>query len=313
MPTIANLLVVYVHTIVVLSSVVCGLRMRVNMIAASGGSSFAQPSGLQELFEHNPTGLRIFHPSFPLEILKPLTLDEAENISRTKQLMGVSPLEDEDDEKAKLLQAVRIGNKKKYLPWYTMPRIGVPDATSFMSSVEIADAFEKERHRGQLVWAYTMERPKKGCLLLNHWQQRVVYITDYDVERGAQGYDLNHITQHDPAATAKTITWPPLALEFELTDDLWQPVAVSENIINGSVMNLLPTKLGAKAFWELIMLLLVSTERNPEAMQAFMDTGLSPNKGLIAYLRLLEKVIQRTSTYDDIPDYRKIMETDIFM
>lgn len=278
--------------------------LRLQMIVTSA-------SGFQQLLERNPTGLRLFHPAFPLELLKPIPRDEADHIKRTKQLMGVTPKEDEEDEKAKLLHSIQIGKKKKYLPWYTMPNIGVPDATSFMSSVEIAEAFEKEKHKGQLVWAYTMDKPKKDCLLLNHWEQRVVYIADYNANRGAQGYELNHIASHNPAASRETLSWPPLALEFELTDGLWQPVCVSENIINGSVMNLLPSKLGKKALWEFIMLLLVSDKKNPDVMQAFMDTGLSPQKGLIAYLRLLKKILQRTSTYDDIPDYRKISEKDI--
>lgn len=288
-------------TLILVLSIIDALRLQ--MVTTS-------PSGFQQLLKHNPNGLRLFHPAFPLELLKPISRDEADHITRTKQLMGVAPKEVEEDEKTKLLHSIQIGNKKKYLPWYSMPNIGVPDATSFMSSLEIAEAFEKEKHKGQLVWAYTMDKPKKDCLLLNHWEQRVVYLADYNANRGAQGYEFNHLASHDPALGAQ-LTWSPLALEFELTDGLWQPVCVSENIINGSVMNLLPRKLGSKAFWEFIMLLLVSDKNNPDIIQAFMDTGLSPEKGLIAYLRLLRKILQRTSTYDDIPDYRKISEKDI--
>lgn len=44
-----------------------------------------------------------------------------------------------------------------------------------------------------------------------------------------------------------------------------------------------------------------------------MDTGLSPRRGLIAYLRLLSKVVQRGAVIDDIPDYRTIREQEVIL
>lgn len=47
--------------------------------------------------------------------------------------------------------------------------------------------------------------------------------------------------------------------------------------------------------------------------QALLDTGLSPRRGLIAYLRLLSKVVQRGAVIDDIPDYRTIREQEVIL
>ena len=66
-----------------------------------------------------------------------------------------------------------------------------------------------------------------------------------------------------------------------------------------------------KAPWELIFLLLLSNEEYPEASQALFDTGLCPRQGLIAYIRLLEQVMFRAEAWEGVPQYRKIMESEI--
>lgn len=152
-----------------------------------------------------------------------------------------------------------------------------------------------------------VEKPEEGYLLLNHWQQKVVVITDYDPTRGAKGYELSQSTKGTPVSL---INWPPLALETEIKQNRWVIVEASDNITNGTVLELLPSEM-PKALWELLFLLLVSKEKEPEVLQALLDTGLSPRRGLISYLRLLEKVMLRVEMVDSIPEYRQIVEQEI--
>jgi len=143
----------------------------------------------------------------------------------------------------------------------------------------------------------------------------VIYLSEYDIELGAKGYELNQMTRHgEEHQREKTIAWPPMALEMELTEGNWQLVEVSDNIVHGSVLSMLPVQL-PKALWELVFLLLLapSDAQDADALQAMLDTGLSPQKGLIAYLRLLKKVMQRAETYNDIPEYRQIFEKEIIL
>jgi len=111
------------------------------------------------------------------------------------------------------------------------------------------------------------------------------------------------------------MTWPPLALEFEMTANKWQAVEVSDNLVNGDIKAWLPKQLLPKALWEVIYLLLASSESEgmDAVRQALLDTGLSPRRGLIAYLRLLSKVVQRGAVIDDIPDYRTIREQEVIL
>lgn len=263
------------------------------------------PGSLETAFNMNPSGVRVFHPAHPLKLLDPLDEDQLSALVRVKQLMGVSDSTEESKEASEPL------SKSKRLPWFSFPKIGVPDSSNFLSRLEIDELYEKHRHEGQIVWAYYLDRPRKGCLLVNHWKQKVMYLTEYDVERGAKGYELNHILKHQTEGSP--VVWPPFALEFELTDHLWEPVMVSNNLLTSEILDLLPPKLGPKAYWELIFLLLVKPDAEAEVMQALLDTGLSPNKGLIAYLRLLNKVVERTSTYDNVPEYRQIVEEEIIL
>ena len=59
----------------------------------------------------------------------------------------------------------------------------------------------------------------KGCLLVNHWKQSVYYLTEYDPERGAKGYEFNQFKIHN---TDNIINWPPFTLEAEFTENKWQ-------------------------------------------------------------------------------------------
>jgi hypothetical protein len=125
---------------------------------------------------------------------------------------------------------------------------------------------------------------------------------------GARGYEFNHLTQHEP--TKSIIVWPPYALEIEFTQKKWQAVAASENVLNGNILQYLPKKM-PKALWELLFVLLLSPSQDKLIFQTLLDTGLSPEKGLLAYFRLIEKVLQRTETFEKIPQYRQIMESEI--
>ncbi|KAJ1419697.1 hypothetical protein B484DRAFT_421552 [Ochromonadaceae sp. CCMP2298] len=274
--------------------------------------AFAQTSGLRmralrmgvtsvqndEFFANHPESLRIFHPAFPLSILQPIPAQEAESIARVKKLINPDASSAQKDHQR--------------LPWLTFPKIGVPDAQKFLSRREVLDLYEKNRHLGEFVWAKKLERPQKSCLLLNHWSQTVIYIAEYEPEKGARGYPLSQLSMHSAEhQSANSIHWPPLALEIELTQDNWQLIEVSDNIAI-TVLSSLPPEM-PKALWELIFVLLLSPTQDTEALQALFDTGLSPQKGLIAYLRLLQKVLQRAELYDEVPEYRQISEKEIVL
>jgi len=247
----------------------------------------------------NPDGIRLFHPAFPLSLLSPISSSEAQKIIRVKELTGSldSTLEMAAESPVKC-------------PWLIFPKFDIPDTTTIYSKSDILNSFEKHRHLGHFVWAHLISRPRKGCLLVNHWKQQVLLITEYDVERGAKGFELNH--RSFAGNEANIINWPPLALEIEIGEGKWQPVNASDNILSGEIIRFLPPEL-SKSVWELILLLLVSPKDDSEVFQALMDTGLSPRKGLIAYLRLLNKVIERTETNEGTPSYRQIVEKDIYL
>lgn len=54
--------------------------------------------------------------------------------------------------------------------------------------------------------AHKLDKPEKGCILLNHWSQRAVLLTDYDLERGAKGYEMR-----SQSGSVSFMSWPPLA------------------------------------------------------------------------------------------------------
>ena len=237
---------------------------------------------------------RLFHPAFPLKILEQLSSAEISDITRVRDLLrsGISG----DD----FSNPASTG-----LPWMPLPRIGVSESQNVWSKRDIDEAYERNRHLGHIVWAEKLSKPEKGCFLLNHWKQTAIYLQEYEAGRGARGYEVRSGT-----GSTEFINWPPLALEIELADKRWQVVKVSDNIANGSVLQLLPVGM-TKGAWELIMLLLLTPDKHGPELQALFDTGLSPKQGLIAYMRLLDQVQRRLENFDDVPEYRKITEVDI--
>ena len=189
-----------------------------------------------------------------------------------------------------------------------------------------AEANEKESPASStidstfVVWAETTDVIEEGVVLMNHWAQRAVVITSYDPSFGAKGYELNGLTlaapgEVAPAARAEfTYTWPPLALEMELVDKKWQPARVSGNIRNQEIFQFFPEEIKRTqtVAWELIFLLLLSAEEADDAdvIQALLDTGISPRKGLIAYMRLFQRVADRTNVLSEIPSYRRVESVD---
>ena len=115
-------------------------------------------------------------------------------------------------------------------------------------------------HRGTLIWAHKLDRPEPGCLLVNHWQQCVVKVTEYDPSRGAIGTALGHRPRGTPATGV--IEWPAQTLEMEIAEKKWQAVAVSE-----SFNDILPSLPQVRFF---LFLLLLFSSYTP-----FFDLGLT--------------------------------------
>lgn len=242
-------------------------------------------SDIEQCLSINPTGVRLFNPVFPNKLIVSLSHDDISDVIRLNKLLDPTPI------------------PKTNLPWKPLPSTKLAENEKSMSSSEIEDLYSKYRHTGHIVWAYTIPYPMKGCMLVNHYQQKVIYLSDYTCESGGKGYEIT-------GDVAKTIIWPPLSLEIELMNKQWEMVAVSENIANGLIFTYLPPEM-RKSAWELIFLLLVSPSRKDTAMQAMFDTGLSPKQGLIAYLRLLEQVQARTGEFEEVPLYRQIYEKEL--
>lgn len=133
-------------------------------------------SSLADVCKVNPDGIRVFHPAFPLQVLEPITLDDANKLIKLQDLLGKDPIP------SKHLSS---------LPWKPLPAVKISsNDKEIWSKTEIGEAYEKFKHTGHLVWAHKIETPEPGCLLLNHWQQRVMYISEYDPEMGAKGLNL---------------------------------------------------------------------------------------------------------------------------
>ena len=171
-----------------------------------------------------------------------------------------------------------------------------------------------------VVWAEKADKLHTGVVLLNHWAQRAVLITSYDPEKGAKGYELNSLTMAAPgevlpaARNQFTYTWPPLALEMELVDQKWQLAEVSTNIADQSIFKFIPeeVKQAPTVAWELIFLLLLNSEdtADQQVIQALLDTGICPRKGLISYMRLFKRVSDRAEVINDAPSYRRISSNE---
>lgn len=244
-------------------------------------------------YEYNPQGVRLFHPSFPSKVRKPLTAYEVEEVIRVREILGTDMVS-------------TIPSPLEKLPWKALPVIQIANQDrDTWSKSEIDEAYEKFKHTGYLIWAHKLAKPEKGCILMNHWQQKLIYITDYDYSKGAKGYEITVGNNN-----YNSIVWPPLALESEISKNLWQPARCSQNIINGSALSYFPTQM-AKAPWELLFLLLINEKDNAETIQALFDTGICRKQGFIAYLRLLDQVQLRTEEFEGIPSYRQITENEL--
>jgi len=241
---------------------------------------------------------RLFHPSFPLKFKSVLSQQEFENLQEVKK-------------KTNNKTSLPSEDKLKRLPWKTLPDIGISASLDkdIYSAKEIDDCYETEKSNGHIVWAKKLKNPRKGCLLLNHWSQHVVLLTDYDREQGAKGYEV--VLGQTPEET-RYLIWPPFTLETEVAKSQWQPIEVSDNILSGEIFRYFPSQMKT-APWEFLFLLLLSDEegKDSELYQTLFDTGLSPKQGLIAYMRLLGLMTQRAELWQDVPSYRKVFETEI--
>lgn len=170
----------------------------------------------------------------------------------------------------------------------------------------IENTFEMLKPYGHVIWAYKVDKPAKNVFLVNFWKQQVVKITDYDILKGTMGT----VIQAKDNNSDIIINWPPYCLEAEILANKWQPVVVSENILNNEILKYIPAQMG-KAIWEIILLLLVSPENQDGEYSALLDTGLSPSKGLISYIRLLNKIKARSTTWNDVPSYLQIFANEI--
>lgn len=100
----------------------------------------ALSGGVQHCLKTNPTGVRLFHPAFPLELLKPLSQQDVESIDKMKSAIGQGS------------DHSHFSAEYRKLPWFVLPRIGVPDLQTFPSTVEIEDILNKARHEGVIIW-----------------------------------------------------------------------------------------------------------------------------------------------------------------
>jgi hypothetical protein len=82
------------------------------------------------------TGARIFHPAFPMFVTQPLNDDDIEHFQQVKHSLANDPSSPD----------------LSGLPWQVFPNIGISDKPNAWSKSQIFDAYDRNRHRGQLVW-----------------------------------------------------------------------------------------------------------------------------------------------------------------
>jgi hypothetical protein len=115
--------------------------------------------------------------------------------------------------------------------------IGIQDFQGVWSKTQIQMAFEKFRHTGDIVWSVKTNVLQPNCVLLNHWSQQAILLTDYTFAGGARGVELVPSTG---VQGGNVYEWPSAALDLELTQKKWQPCLVSENIISGQILSMFP-------------------------------------------------------------------------
>ena len=141
----------------------------------------------------------VFHPAFPNFLTQSSPSDEVQRLITVKEMLRQSRDEQPSD--------------FSLLPWKVFPALGINDLQVVFSKSQIEESYEKHKHNGYFLWAEKLEKPEKGCILLNHWSQKAILLSEYDVERGARGYELR-----SSSGTVESFIWPPLALEHELTE-----------------------------------------------------------------------------------------------
>eukprot|EP01039_Chlorochromonas_danica_P001002 gene1000-1088_t len=257
-------------------------------------------SRLNQCLTLNPSGIRIFHPAFPTKVTQPLT---AEDLARLLHM------------KRTLTSHHHEGFQKDFskLPWPLLPEIGIKSSQSqILSKTAVEDLYEQTKHLGFLIWAHRLSRPETGCLLLNHWRQEIVFLSLYDPYVGAKGHliHLSHGGMGAKQSEEQVYQWPVLGLEREIVNGHWLPVRASDHLLSAELLHVLPPSM-SKALWELVLLCLLTPQKEEEELQLLLDTGLSPEKGLFAYIRLLNKVIERSELFDGVPEHLLITEREI--
>ena len=91
---------------------------------------------INEIVLKNPNSLRIFHPSYPLSLLKILNEEEATKILKIKELT-----QNYENDYSEL----------KKLPWLTWPEFGILNE-NFLSNKQIQALYEKHEYQGQFIW-----------------------------------------------------------------------------------------------------------------------------------------------------------------
>jgi hypothetical protein len=250
----------------------------------------------------NPSCLRLFHPAFPDELLNPLSMDDVKCICQAKDMLRIH----NDLDHRIYINRIK---EDELLPWMIFPSLGLAETKKTFSSDSLLETFESVRPYGYIVWAHLLRKPEKGAVLINNWKQETIVLSDYEPTKGASGYHLDLDNVYSPT---KKLHWPALTLEQEILEKKWQPVRVSNNIISGEILQYLPPRM-PKAIWELILLLLLSPDQHKDELDALVDTGLSPLKGLISYIRLLKQIRARSETWKGVPSYLQISEYDVYL
>lgn len=247
---------------------------------------------------------RLFNPAFCYEILNPLSIVEVENILQVKQMIRIQ--ENNEDENYKLIES----KTKDKLPWSCLPLVGLAiDNKRHVSSKEIDAIYETVKPYGSLVWVMEAKKLEPGILLVNNFKQEIIFLKQYNPESGGIG---EYFTLSSDPAMLLEKHWPPLSLELEVLDGIWQPIKASDSIVSKQALQCLPTEM-KKAVWEFILLLMLSPDKHQNELQALLDTGLSPHRGFIAYIRLLLKVKNRSKELDDIPKEYHIFDDELYV
>ena len=96
---------------------------------------------LNDLILKNSNNLRIFHPSYPLSLLKVLNQEEILKILKVKELTAES-----NDS-----NTMNDNHELKKLPWLTWPEFGIIN-DNFLSNKDIQALYERYEYQGHFIW-----------------------------------------------------------------------------------------------------------------------------------------------------------------